>query len=353
MDVAPPPAPGSRLHELGDSLLVAFRPLPQVGRTLFLAVWLVLWTAAGPYVFSMLGEADLAGRAFLVVWLCGWAVGECAVLLFLAWRLRGRQLLVVTPSHLEVRQELGRFKRVRRYEAALVNRVGAERVEADEDERPRRDYCLAIGYRGKSVQIGSGMGEREAEYVAACVLAKIRPRTRWTEGSGPQSPHPLEPEPTRGNDTSKRASRLVGLAVWIMFVAVTFVIGQRNEPDGVEPATSTVTGGFLTPPLPEDFSRPSEYAAAATHYVLTTRKTVVLGPVTCGEDVTWQRWQCRTKGVATAGPPAHVELTYLCSARESGSLSPLAVPFVACAPEFLAGAREERAHQDEADHSQE
>jgi hypothetical protein len=107
--------------------------------------------------------------------------GECTVVVELAWQMRGRGSLIVTPQQLEVRQEVGRFARTKVYEVPLVEDLEPARVPADEDERPRRDYCLKISYNGKHVRIGEGMGEREAEYVATTVLSRIRPRTWWSE----------------------------------------------------------------------------------------------------------------------------------------------------------------------------
>jgi hypothetical protein len=182
MEIAPPPGPGSRIQELGDSLVVRFRPRRSWGQIAFLTFWLALWTFFGIAALVALGRSDWGERAFLLVWLCGWSLGECAATVEIAWQLCGRELLTVTPHQLEVRREIGRLARTKRYEVGLVEDVSAARVPTDEDEDERKDFCLQVSYGGKKIRVGEEMGEREAEHIAATLLSKIRPRTWWGDG---------------------------------------------------------------------------------------------------------------------------------------------------------------------------
>src|SRR6266705_3299751 len=136
MDVPPPPASGLRMRELGDSLVVYFRPRRSWGALVFLGVWFLGWTAGGIAVASQLPKANPGEAAFLLFWLCGWVFGECFAAGVIAWQFFGRELLTVTSDKLEVRQEIGRLARTKRYEAALVQDVTAAQVPHDEDERP-------------------------------------------------------------------------------------------------------------------------------------------------------------------------------------------------------------------------
>ena len=88
MELAPPPAPGSRIQELGDRLLVPLGPSRSWGAIAFLTVWVTLWTFGGIAAFHELPSADWSGRAFLLFWLGGWALGEGAVVLTIAWQPR-------------------------------------------------------------------------------------------------------------------------------------------------------------------------------------------------------------------------------------------------------------------------
>jgi hypothetical protein len=183
MEVAPPPAPGSRIQELGDDLIVRFRAHRSWGTIVFLIVWLSIWTLGGGAAFYSLPLAGWGGRAFLLVWLCGWAYGECFAIASLAWQLCGREVLTVTPQDLEVRREVGRFVRTKRYDAALVRDILAARAQDDDDEEPRKDYCLEIAYNDVTVRVGEGMGEREADWMASMLLSRIRPRARWSDSA--------------------------------------------------------------------------------------------------------------------------------------------------------------------------
>jgi hypothetical protein len=97
---------------------------------------------------------------FELVWLVGWAAGAVAVGAALLWLRRGRIVLTVGPTRLEVRKELGPFARVREYDAALAESVEGARVPADDDERPRSDYGLVIGLGESTVFVGEGLDER-------------------------------------------------------------------------------------------------------------------------------------------------------------------------------------------------
>ena len=191
MDPAPPFASGLRIHESGDRLTVHFRPPRSWGSLVFLVVWLLGWTAGGLAAISSLLTASAGEAAFLLFWLCGWAFGECAAICIVAWQLRGRESLTVTPDELEVRQEIGRFSRTRRYHTVLVRDITAERVPHDEDEKPRKDFCLRVLYGNETVRVGQGMGEREAEYVASVVLSRIRRRSWWSDEDEPQTDNAL------------------------------------------------------------------------------------------------------------------------------------------------------------------
>jgi hypothetical protein len=178
MKLALPPA-GSRIEELGDRLVVRFRPRRSWGELAFLTFWLVFWTFGGLAALAGLRHAGWGDGAFLLVWLCGWAFGEFAASATIAWQLFGHELLTVTAEHLEVREEIGRFARVKRHEVGLVHDVKAALVPTGEDEGPRADFCLKVAYDTKSIRVGEGMDEREAEYVASTVLSRLRPPARW------------------------------------------------------------------------------------------------------------------------------------------------------------------------------
>ena len=198
-----------RIEELVDRLVVHFRPRRSWGELAFLIFWLVFWTAGGIAAFAGLLHGGWGDRAFLLVWLCGWAFGEFAASVTIVWQLFGRELLtVVTAEHLEVRKEIGRFARVKRYDVGLVHDVEAAQVPTGEDEQPRADFCLKVSYDTKSIRVGEGMDEREAEYVASMVLSRLRPPARWGDEGRVAPYHSTDrfecPRPTDPGEVASR-----------------------------------------------------------------------------------------------------------------------------------------------------
>jgi hypothetical protein len=319
VDVAPPPT-GSRIQDLGDRLVVRFRPKRSWGTLAFLAFWLTGWTAGGIAAISALLTGDWGERAFLLLWLCGWASGEFFVTGVIVWQLFGREFLIVTPEQFEVRKEVGRFARMKSYEVALVRDLRAARVPPDEDERPRKDFCLEFEYDDGMVRVGEGMGEREAEHLAASVLVRIRPRTWWGEDSPVELyEHPLEatvpaaPPPRWLRILAHSAFPLVVLAV----IASLVVVGGRDsdKPRAMPPPARDASARQpVVPPTENQFASRRVYASAMTFYALTSGKATVLSPPACRPRPTWSQWTCTVAARSALPPFAGRTLRYRCSA---------------------------------------
>lgn len=319
--LAPPPPPGSRIQELGDDLIVQFRPRRSWGELAFLTIWLLAWTAAGIAVLFALLHADWGERVFIAVWLCGWLLGECVAIAGVLWPLFGREVLMVTAQELVVREQIGRFGRTKRYDAELVEDLRAALVPSGEDEKPRKDFCLQFSHGGRTVRVGEGMGEREAEYVVATVLARIRPRARWSDepyapndrsrlyGSDDDRTEAVSPTGvSTGPSTPRRRWRSALFPMFVVACFAAIVLSNRDgSPTQNEPLPPT--NGF---PAVRDFSGPREYAAAVTVYTLTAADTEVLRPPDCGQHVTWTEWTCTAQGRALSGGLAGRIMTYRC-----------------------------------------
>jgi hypothetical protein len=314
MEIATPPT-GSRIQELGDRLIVRFTPRRSWGGLVFLAVWLTGWTIGGIAAFTQLVAGGWGVRLFMLLWLCGWAFGEGAVVLAIAWQLRGRELLVVTPEHLEVRKEIGSFARTKLYDATLVRNVEAARVPHDEDERPRKDYCLKVFYEDEALRVGEGMSEREAEYAASVVLQRIRPRSWWGEND------PFAPLPFTSPETDTSARRTPGLRNLVLPVVVIGVL--------VWLAVATLTGGHrdsssqpttATAPAEDSFAAARTYASASTASALGRAQTLVIGLPVCHLRGTSGDWTCTVRARASRGPFAGRAMLYRCSSVMGGVL---------------------------------
>jgi hypothetical protein len=333
LNVAPPPS-GSRIQELHDRLIVRFRPRRSWGELVFLTFWLAFWTFGGIAALTALRRAGWGDGAFLFVWLCGWTFGECAAIAAIAWQLLGRELLTVTAQYLEVRKEISRFARVKRYDAGLVRDVTAVRVPTDEDERPRTDFCLKLAYDAQTVHVGEGMGEREAEYVASVVLSRIRPPARWSDEGrvDPYQPtdrqvlHAVDvgitpavvrasPEPRQAAAPRRRWVAVFVVAVvaaGLVVCGATVALGKIEEHAWQIATTAASEHPPHVPPSVDEFSYPREYASAMTRFSLASGETQVLGEPDCGKHVTWTSWTCSVKARATTGSVAGRILAYRC-----------------------------------------
>jgi hypothetical protein len=361
MEVAPPPSPGPRIQELGDTLVVTFRPRRSWGELLFLGFWLTLWTFGGLAALYGLAGAGWGGRLFLLLWLCGWAFGEAFVASQIAWQLAGREFLTVTPNQLEVCKQVGRVARRRRVHVLAIDDVRAERVPTDEDAKPRSDYRLRIVSRDVTLHVGEGMGEHEAEFAASVVRCHVHPRPRRSDcpteyGFAPrEAPRPAIPDlPGPLLDGSGReldwgwvlarvAPALMG-AILIALVVSALVRPLRDPPHlprfvpppppRAEPpaAPEEVTRRAGAPPLRQEFEDPHAYAIAMTRYALTAARTKVESVPRCGKTVTWTGWTCRARGRSRIGPFAGRSLVYRCSMEYQQPVAPLAQTIL-CGPE--------------------
>jgi hypothetical protein len=318
MDMAPPPT-GSRIQDLGDLLIVHFRPKRLWGVLAFLAVWLTFWTAGGIAAFIQLLHADWGTRLFLFLWLCFWAFGESTAATIIAWQLLGRELLLVSRERLEVRKQIGPLTKTKLYEAPLVRDLEAARAPSDEDERPRKDFCLAFGYDDKTVRVGEGMSEREAEHIAATVSARIRPRTWWGEDSPAE---PYEP-PLEGAAPAAPGRRRLGILPQVVFPLLVVVailslaVSIRRDSHGerapqAAPADASPRGP-VWPPTQDQFASMRVLASATTFQALTSAKTTVLSQPACRPHPTWQEWTCTVTARPTLPPLAGRTLRYRCS----------------------------------------
>ena len=336
MDIAPPPT-GSRIQDLGDRLVVRFRPKRSWGVLLFFAAWLAGWTFAGISAFAALLNAGWTEFLFLLLWLCFWATFEVVVVLTIAWQLVGRELLVVTAEQLEVRKEIGRFARAKSYDVALLRDLKATRVPINEEERPRKDFCLEFTYDDKPVRIGEGMGEREAEHIAATVLARIHPRqTWWGEEIAAEPESESEAVPAAAPRARRRRLRLlaqIAFPLLVLAAIASVLVASRRDSDR-EAAPEPPPGEASTrEPLgpPDPLATRRVLASAKTFYALTSTKTTVLTQPVCEPRPTWSQWTCTVTARSTLPPFAGRTLRYRCSAAQSGGSS--ASADVLCRPD--------------------
>jgi hypothetical protein len=180
----------SVIHDVGDRVVVSFRPRRRWSVIVFLVAWLAGWTLGGILAAGQATHVSPGVTAFLLIWLSLWLCGEVFAVGTVLWMLRGRELLTATPEWLELRWELGPLARTQRFDAPAVQRIGAERVPHDEDEKPRDDFGLRISCVDDRLHFGEGVSEHEAEQIALAVEARLHPRSWWDDRPQPSGAAP-------------------------------------------------------------------------------------------------------------------------------------------------------------------
>jgi hypothetical protein len=324
------------VQELGDRLVVGFRPRREWVALPFLAFWLVGWTLGGILAWGQLLHVGPAGTAFLLVWLAGWIAGECLVLGAIIWQLSGRETLTVTTDSIEIRWRIGRLARIKRYETGAVHHVTAELVPHDEDEQPRKDFGLRVSCADDEVHVGEGLDEREAEHIASLVESRIRPRGWWAddvEVTRTDAPgittlaagHLQVAEPS--HRTGWRVAAAAVGCVALVGTLIATLLGDRDQrpaPRAIPSASPPYAGrppATGTPvPTRADFRDARAYAAAMTSFAIASSRTTVLGQPVCSGQVMWTHWACRVRARATDGPYAGRALTYACRSVGTGAV---------------------------------
>jgi hypothetical protein len=283
MEVAPPPASGLRLQEVGDRLVVSFRP--RRSGLVFLSIWLLGWTFGGVEAWLEVPKASPGGAAFLLFWLCGWFLGECAVICIIAWKLFGRVSLAVTPDEVEVHQELACFSWLRRYEAGQVEEIAVGRMPAGDDGL-HKDYSLRLSCDSQPLWVGQGMGEREAEYVASAVTARIQ-RTSWWNDDDEIRRRPVVDMADRAQLVAPAHTRGVLLLAAVVAGVTLFgvpMLRRSQQHRTIQPAHPATAAHPL--PAQTDFSNARVYARAVTSWALSSGELMLIGEPRCDAQAT-------------------------------------------------------------------
>ncbi len=328
MDVAPLRASSLRMHEIGDRLIVSF--VPRRSGLVFLSFWLVGWTVGGVVAWLAVPKLGWGGAAFVLFWLCMWFVGECSAIGAIAWMLFGHLSLTVTVDELEVRQQLAGFSWLKRYEAAHIEEIGVGRMP-DGDDGLQKDYSLRLSCAdGRTVWIGEGMGEREAEHVASVVLSRIRRTSWWDDENKIRRRVPLA-EAAAERFPLVASSHKKAVLLFALVVAAAMLLGvpllRRSQYHRSAERTQQSPPALSTRAFPARgaFVNAREYAEAVTSWALSSgrpgRAALVSQP-RCDTHATWTRWSCTA--LVSSGQPtqtAGLAVPYRCRSESTGGVT--------------------------------
>jgi hypothetical protein len=171
------------------------------------------------------------------------------------------------------------------------------------------------------------MDEREAEYIASAVLARVRPAADgWFDVYAPPR-GVLDDDRSAAGEGAKdskaiRAARSLFFPIIVMLVLAWLGArallhhGEDAGPPVHEPALQTprppTQASQNLPPSAQQFSDPRTYASAMTTWSLASGNTIVLRRPNCRAGATWWTWSCTTTGRSIDGPYANDTLTYRC-----------------------------------------
>ena len=145
----------------------------------FLMVWLCGWAlgevSVAKIIFFMLPKQP-APFAFLIVWLCFWTFGGLGAMYQLLWQFSGREIIKTSSSAFGIKRELPGYSRTREYDLSQVRRLRVAPLFY-------RGVCrenLAFDYGSKTVRFGADVDEAEAGSILQTII-DYSPRLRHAD----------------------------------------------------------------------------------------------------------------------------------------------------------------------------
>ena len=152
-------AGGLKWERTGDGIRVVI-PARLDWTTLFFVVWLAFWSVGGWHVVVET-FVKYNSPAFDLLWLVGWAAGECFVTAAIVWSLAGRTDLALDSYKLEITNRLAGIQLSMRI--FMTGEVRNLRY-VPAGNRGRRYYQSRVKFEadGKTRTFGSGLEDIEA-----------------------------------------------------------------------------------------------------------------------------------------------------------------------------------------------
>jgi hypothetical protein len=148
----------------------------------FLAIWLCGWSVGEVAVVRQLATRSLhgPGLAFLGLWLAAWTIGGALALVQLLWTFAGREEIELGPRSLAVRTVAGPLRRTRAYDLAAVQNpredvsMAGAMLRSFQLSHPAASHgAIVFDYGARSVRIGSGLEGEDVEKVLGMLRERI------------------------------------------------------------------------------------------------------------------------------------------------------------------------------------
>lgn len=171
----------STVSEESGALRVTIPMRRSVFVFLFVLAWLVLWTFGG---ISIGKQVLQKFNLFEAVWMCGWVLGEVIATYTLTRMLGGHDILQFYDGILALRKEAFGLGISKRYSIPEVRNFRF-RPEAG-GGKSHQNSCIAFDYGAKTITLGDGIDEGEANQLIRMILARYR-LTQSSSGEPPST----------------------------------------------------------------------------------------------------------------------------------------------------------------------
>lgn len=144
----------------------------------FLPIWLTLWTIGGIMAIYALFTAF---ELFLVVWLCGWALGWLYAASTIAWQLFGKETIRVEAGQLIHACHAPLWNRELVYNVAEIRGLSSDRGPSIFEGRHLQTPFLTYGrigvikfhYGAKTIHMAASLDEAEGRQLVDWLAARL------------------------------------------------------------------------------------------------------------------------------------------------------------------------------------
>lgn len=148
---------------------------------ILLSVWLCGWAVGEAAVIRELSTRALhgPGLAFLLFWLAGWTAGGALVLVQLLWSFAGREEIELGPRALAVRTVAGPLRRTREYDLGAVRNpredvsMAGAFVRSFQLSFPGTHGAIVFDYGARAVRMGTGLEGEDVQKVLGMLRERI------------------------------------------------------------------------------------------------------------------------------------------------------------------------------------
>lgn len=178
MSLVKPGKARSQIYDRGKNLEIVIPAKRKYAMMVFISLWLIGW-AFGEFVlpFSLFRSTlDTGVSLFLLVWLALWTAGGAIAFLTLGWNISGQEIVTVTEDRLQIAQKIFGIGPLKEYQLADVKNMRIDSNLVSErsifnlfDNSRQRGFVepgtIKFDYGSKTFRFARGVDEAEAKMI--------------------------------------------------------------------------------------------------------------------------------------------------------------------------------------------